>query len=296
MSMRKFTLSLSAVMIVGISLLSGCAVNSETASPTGTVAAAENSELAALVPSSLASKGVIAIGISPGSPPDEYKDSNGAIVGFDVDLFDAVAATLGLKTKYVESSFDNIIPGVAGGTYDIGVSSFTDTTEREATIDFVTYFNAGTQWASPTGKAVDPQNACGLKVAVLSGTLQDSSDLVAKSAACVAAGKPPIDKQAYDTQDQSVTAVRLGKADAVLADSPAIAYAVKKSDGELVLAGEIEDGAPFGYVLPKGSTLSPVFQQAVQALIDDGTYGEILAKWGLNDGALVTSDINGAKG
>src|SRR6185436_5466060 len=127
----------------------------------------------AKVPADLKDRGVIEVGISPGAAPSEFKNSAGDIIGLDPDLFTAIGAVLGLKVNYVDSKFDNIIPGVLGGKYDVGVSAFTDTFEREKTLDFVTYFNAGSAWATLAGKPVDPTDACGKSVAVLIGVFQE---------------------------------------------------------------------------------------------------------------------------
>jgi polar amino acid transport system substrate-binding protein len=281
--------------MAGSMALSGCAKNNEGSStPTGSVSVAAQKDLSTLVPAAIKAKGVITIGIDPTYAPNEYKDSAGKIIGFDVDLMDAIAGKLGLKTSYAESTFDNIIPGITGGKYDIGVSSFTDNKTREKTVDFVTYFNAGSQWASPAGKTVDPDNACGLKVAVQTGTIQDTDDEPARSKKCVAAGKKPIVKLKYDKQDDATTAVILGKADAFIADSPITAYGVKQSGGKLQLAGKIYDAAPYGYPMKKGSELPKAVQAALQALIGDGTYKTICAKWGNDAGEITESKINGA--
>jgi polar amino acid transport system substrate-binding protein len=279
--------------------LTGCAKNNEgSTAPTGSVSSVSAAQdLTALVPADIKSKGVITVGIDPTYAPNEYKNSSGKIVGFDVDLMDAIAQKLGLKTTYVESTFDNIIPGITAPTpkYDIGVSSFTDNKTREKTVDFVTYFNAGSQWASLTTKKVDPDNACGLKVAVQTGTIQDNDDVPARSKKCVAAGKPAIDKQRYSKQADATTAVILGKADAFVADSPVTAYGVKTSNGKLALAGDIYDAAPYGYPMKKGSPLVTPIQKALQALMDDGTYKQICAKWGNDAGEITQAKINDAK-
>jgi polar amino acid transport system substrate-binding protein len=70
-------------------------------------------------------------------------------------------------------SFDSIILGVGSGKYDIGVSSFTINDERKAA-NMISYFKAGTQWVTQKGnpKKVDPNNACGLNIAVQKGTVQ----------------------------------------------------------------------------------------------------------------------------
>ena len=150
----------------------------------------------------------------------------GKIVGFDVDLMDAVATVLGLTPQYTEAAFDKIIPAIQAGTYNVGMSSFTDNKEREKTVDFVTYFSAGIQWAAPAGKTVDPNNACGLKVAVQSTTVEDTDEIPAKSKACTSAGKPAINKLKFDRQDDATNALVLGKVDAMSADSPVTASTI----------------------------------------------------------------------
>ncbi len=103
------------------------------------------------------------------------------------------------------------------------MSSFTDTKEREQTVDFVTYFSAGILWAQRPGTPVDPNNACGKKVAVQATTTEETDELPAKSKACTDAGKPAIEIIKFDGQDAATNAVVLGQADAMSADSPVTA-------------------------------------------------------------------------
>jgi polar amino acid transport system substrate-binding protein len=174
------------------------------------------------------------------------------------------------------------------------MSSFTDTKVREKTVDFVDYFNAGILWAEPAGKTVDPNNACGLTVSVQSTTTEQQDELPKKSKACTSAGKKAIKILAYENQDDATNAVVLGKANAMSADSPVTAYAIKQSGGKLAQAGNIMEAAPYGWPIAKGSTLSQAMQKAFQSLIDNGTYGQICQKWGVQSGEIKTSQINGA--
>src|SRR5947208_3482879 len=137
-----------------------------------------------------------------------------ALAGFDVDLFNAVAGKLALKTEWKTADFDDIIPGVAAGRYHLGVSSFTIRPDREEQVTMVSYFAAGTQWAARPGVAIDPDDACGKRVAVQSSTLQ-VNDLATRSAACTAAGKPAIQADEYLKQADLATAVSSGKDDAL---------------------------------------------------------------------------------
>ena len=278
--------------------LSACANNSDSDGAAGSSSSAsveQDKDLAAMVPAEIAKRGTIKVGTDPTYAPNEFKDDNDKIVGFDVDLFNAVSEKLGLKAEYNASIFDNIIPGVQGGSYDVGVSSFTDNAEREQVVDMVTYLEAGTQWARAAGGDVEPDKACGHKVAVQTGTVQ-VDDLTARSKACTTAGDKAIDILQFDDQGAASNAVVVGQAEAVLADSPIVAYAVQQSNDQLELVGDVYDAAPYAYVVPKGSELGKALQGAVQSLIDDGTYADILKKWLLEGGAVDTSEINGASG
>jgi polar amino acid transport system substrate-binding protein len=283
------------VAIAAALALSGCVNNSGPAAPTAPIQpGAKDAALAALLPAAIKSAGVIQVGVDATYAPNEYKDANGNAIGWDIDLFNAVATKLGVTATYNIAGFDTIIPNITGGKYDVGVSSFTDTVAREKQVNFVNYYSAGILWASATGKTVDPSNACGLKVAVETGTTEQQDEVPAKSAACVTAGKKPIQILQFDGQDQATNAVVLGQADAMSADSPITDYAIAKSGGKLQAAGKTTDVAPYGIAVDKASTLDVPIQKALQALVADGTYKKILDKWGVADGALTTITINAA--
>ncbi|WP_234938115.1 ABC transporter substrate-binding protein [Mycolicibacterium lutetiense] len=224
----------------------------------------------------------------------EFKDPGGQIIGFDVDLMNAIAATLGLTPEYRASLFDKIIPSVQGGNYNVGMSSFTDSKKREEQVDFVTYFSAGSAWAQKVGAGINPEDACGMKVAVQTATVQDTEEMPARSKKCAESGKPAINVVKFDDQTAATSAVMLGQADAMSADSPVTAYAIKQSNGKLEAAGEIFDSAPYGWAVQKGSPLAASLQQALQHLIDNGVYKQVAANWGAENGMIDKPVINGA--
>ncbi len=295
----------STAVFVGLALssslaLAGCADNStKTSTPTtsATVGALSKDQTAAdLLPASIKTAGKLVVGINVPYAPNEYKDPSGKIIGWEVEFLNAVATKLGVTATLQESSFDNIIPSVKGGKYNLGMSSFTDNKTREAQVDFVNYYSAGFQWAAPAGKTVDPDKACGLKVAVQTGTTEQTDDLPSKSKACTTAGKKAITIIKIDSQDAVNQAVILGQADAFDADSPITQYAVKQSKGKLQLAGEIYGAAPYGLVVAKDAgTLKQALQKAIQSMIGDGTYKQILDKWGVGAGAITQATVNGAQ-
>ncbi|WP_344364477.1 ABC transporter substrate-binding protein [Arthrobacter humicola] len=257
----------------------------------------KNDAIAASLPEKMKSSGVLNVGMANNYPPNEFKDDNGAPAGWSVDLTNALGKVMGLKVNFDIGTFDNILPAVKAGKDDMGMSSFSDTLEREKQVDFVNYYSAGIQWAAPKGKTVDPNNACGLKVAVQATTYEDTHEVPAKSKACTDAGKPAITIFKYDAQDQATNALVVGQVDAMSADSPVTLYAISKTKDKLQTAGDAFEVAPYGIPVAKGSEFTPVLQKALQALIDDGTYNKILTKWGVEAGGIKTAALNvAAKG
>ena len=291
--------SVVALVVAGLAL-AGCGGGGDSGDKAAATSSPKTKQsvdkaLAAQVPAAIKSDGTIKIGTDATYAPNEFLDPNGKkVVGFDVDVFDAVAQKLGLKTNWTPAPFDAIIPGVDSGKYEIGVSSFTINPERKQTVNMVSYFNAGTQWAAKKGNPtkISPDAACGHKVAVQRGTVQ-VDDITARSKKCTSSGKKAIGIDQYQGQDQATASVVSGKDDAMLADSPVAAYAVKQTSGQLETLGDIYDSAPYGYVVPKDQTdFAKALSGAVQAVIDDGTYQKILTKWGVEQGAIATSKVN----
>ena len=276
--------------------LSGCAADSGSkgAAKQAPVVVSKVDEIAAGLPVEYREAGALTVGVYLPYPPNEFKDAKGELTGFDVDLMNAVATTLGLDVEYKELDFDKIIPSVASGALDVGMSSITDTKEREKVVDFVTYFNGGTLWAQRPGSEIDPKNACGKRVATRALTIHAKKELPAASEACVEAGKHPIKVLEYIDQDALSNAVVIGKVDAMTADFPATAYAIKQSDDKLEAAGPIFDIAPYGWPVKKDSLLGQSLLKALESVIKSGAYQQIAAKWGLSSGMLDKPVINGA--
>ncbi|QKT07118.1 ABC transporter substrate-binding protein [Gordonia sp. X0973] len=281
----------AVLMFVG-----GC-TNDESALDTKpiTVPVSVQPDIAALVPSSIRDGGVLIVGTNVPYQPNEFKNRNGEIIGYDIDVTRALAQVLGLRVRFVESEFAKIIPAIQAGTFHMGISAFTDTVERQKQVDFVDYFTAGIRWARRTGTDITPETACGHRVSVKAATVQFTEEVPAKSAACVKRGEKPIRMVKFENQDATVNAVLLGQADALSADSPVTEYAVKKTDGQLETVGPTFDSAPYGMPVAKGSALGPALRDALQYLIDHGYYGRISHHWGVAAGMIHTSVINGAK-
>jgi polar amino acid transport system substrate-binding protein len=298
---RSLTRRAAAVAAAAL-VLAGCgdsaedsAGGSSAGSETPLPSVSADDALAAKVPESIASDGVLSVGSDTTYAPSEFLDEDGeTIIGFDVDLFGLVAQKLGLKAEFETAPFDSIIAGVGSGKYETGVSSFTINPERLQQANMISYYSAGTQWSTKKGNPdkVDPDDACGLRIAVQKATVQ-VDDITARSEKCEAAGKEPITIDQYEGQDEATSAVVSGKDVAGLADSPVMAYAVSQTNGQLELLGDIYDAAPYGYVVAKDQTeFAQAIADAVKALIDDGSYQKVLEKWGVEDGAIDDPTVN----
>ena len=249
------------------------------------------------MPAAIKSKGTLTVASEAQYAPNEFIAPDGhTIIGMDADLMNALGEVLGLKVKLVNSNFETIIPGLAAGRYDVGASSFTDTKEREKTVDFVDYYTAGISfYAKSTGNpgVNGVADLCGKKVAVEKGTTQQA-DSEAQNAKCKNAGKPGVTTLTFPDQNGANLALSSGRAQVGMADSPVAAYQVKQSGGKFKLVGTPYGTAPYGIAIPKKSGLAPAVLVAMKGLVADGTYGKILTKWGIQSGAITTPVINGA--
>jgi polar amino acid transport system substrate-binding protein len=242
----------------------------------------------------VAADGKLVFGTDASYPPNEFTGPDGTtIIGMDVDLGTAVAQKLGLTAEFQNSAFPGIIPGIQGGKYELGMSSFSVNPERVQTVDMVSYYTAGTSLAvkagNPDGITLD--NLCGKAVGVQAGTVQ-VEDIAARTKACTDTGKPAIQVTELQAQTDVTLALTSNRIVAMLADSPVAAYAVTTTQGAVEVVGEPYATSPYGVVLKKAQGDYPkAVQGAIQALITDGTYKAILDKWNVANGAISTSEI-----
>ena len=293
-------LAVVAALAAASALLAACGSSSSSTSSSSTTSTTASggadAAIAATVPAAVKSGG-LKVAADASYAPNEFVAKDGkTVVGMDADLAKAIAAVLGVKTTIVNAGFDSIIPGLSAGKYNVGMSSFTDTKEREKTVDFVTYFSAGTSFyvKASGGAAINGlADLCGKKVAVEKGTTQ-ADDAAAQSKKCTTAGKPAVTVLVFPDQNGANLALSSGRAEVVMADSPVAAYAVKQSNGQFKLSGTTYGTAPYGIAIPKNSGLAKPVLAAVTKLIADGQYKKILTTWGVQDGAITTPVINGA--
>jgi polar amino acid transport system substrate-binding protein len=277
----------------------GCGSSSTSSSTTATTSGASgaNAAVAAQVPAAIKSKGTLTVAADASYAPNEFIATDGhTVIGMDADLAQALAREMGLKATLVNATFATIIPGIASGKYDIGASSFTDTKEREKTVDFVDYFTAGTAFYAKTSSNPGVNSLadlCGKSVAVEKGTTQQE-DATKQSGTCTKEGKKAVSVLVFNDQNGANLALSSGRAELGMSDSPVAAYQVKQSNGQFKLVGQTYGTAPYGLAIPKKSGMTTPVLEALKALISNGTYTQILTKWGVQAGAITTPKVNGA--
>jgi polar amino acid transport system substrate-binding protein len=300
---RRAQKPLFATVVFSIIALvaAGCGNGTETSTDTSPTPAASPSgavsAIAARVPGSVKTNGTLTVAADATYAPNEFIGADGhTVVGLDADLAKALGQVLGLKVNVINATFATIIPGLASGKYDLGISSFTDTKEREKTVDFVTYFVAGTSFyvksdGGPNIRSL--ADLCGRTVAVEQGTTQQA-DAQAQAEKCKSAGKPGMTVQVFNDQNAVNLALSSGRAQVAMADSPVAAYQVKQSNGTFKVTGSPYGTAPYGIAIPKNNGMADPILAAVKHLMSDGTYTKILGKWGVQGGAISNPAINAA--
>ena len=306
--MHKKTIFTMLTVASAATALTACADPTTTTSAGSTTAATASSatsydvssiptvdEIAALVPDDVKKRGILRNGASTGYAPAEYMDTDGQTpIGYDIVINKALAQVMGLnsgETKH--SEFPTIIPAL-GTKFDVGISSFTITTEREQQVNMVSYLNVGSAWGVATGnpKNFNPSDPCGTTIAVQTGTAQE--DYAATlSDECVAAGKGKITVMPHELQTDIATKLIGGQYDATLADSTVIGYTSTQSGGKIEQIGETFESAPQGVAIAKDDAqLTEAVQKAIQYLMDNGYLTDILATYGAENAALTTAELN----
>lgn len=214
--------------------------------------------------------------------PEEYVEA-GEVKGWSVEMTTMMSQKLGVPFEYHPSGFDSIIPSLENGRYDLAVASLGVTPERLASLDFVPLQKEGTAFAWKKGSdeaAVSSvEEVCGMSVAVLTGAWEYDYLTEHNPEIC---GDNPMDIQQFKDQPSAELAVSSGRVDLVAAGSGKLGYAAQQS-GQLEVGDFIVDAVYNGLGVPKGSALGPVLRDALQSMIDDGSYAEIRAEWGASE-------------
>jgi polar amino acid transport system substrate-binding protein len=242
----------------------------------------------------LITPGVLTVGSDTTYPPQEYIDSTtNKAVGFDVDLISAIAQRMGLQAHIVTTKFDTILDDLASRRFDVVISAVSITPERQKKVDFVPYVTAGESLLVQKGNPQNIQSTddlCGLSVGVQSGTLEQGV-LQSSSDNCGEQDKPAITIVALQDQTAVIQLLAQNRVEATFQDSPVTDYFVQKNPDQFAAGGPVVFSGPEGIVVRKNdASMLNAIQTAFNQVKADGTYHQLLLKWGLTNAQLAMLD------
>jgi polar amino acid transport system substrate-binding protein len=220
-------------------------------------------------------------------PPAESLQGNRA-VGYDVEIADAVAKTLGKSAEIKTTGFDVIIASLLAKKCDAIVSSLTDNAERRKQVDFADYVTVGESLMVKKG---NPEHVNGLaslsgKNVAVEASTTEKADLEAQNKLFDKQHKPKITIKVYPGDTTAAAALLTGKVSAYFSDATPVLYYIKQSGGKFETGGPQIKTAPEGIATRKGDPLGGQIKSAIKKLYANGTIPKILAKWGVGQFAL----------
>ncbi|WP_327097549.1 ABC transporter substrate-binding protein [Nocardia vinacea] len=253
----------------------------------------------ALLPASYKDKGELEVAMDLHYPPTTFlADDNTTPIGLNPDVARLVAKKLGLGLKFVNTSFDTIIPGIDGGRYDFTATSMAPTPERLKVLDMIDYFNSGVSVAVAPGNplGLSNDNLCGKNIAVTKGSNAQLKHLPNVSEwTCVSQGKPAINGITLPNVQEALTQLASKRVDGVFYDTVALVWAQKQQPKALnVLTPQVDTRSEHNVTiaLKKGSPLTPALQAAVQSVLNSPEYQKSLSNWGISSGAVSDAKLN----
>jgi polar amino acid transport system substrate-binding protein len=245
----------------------------------------------------VAGKGTLTAAIVPNYPPFEYKDpATDELTGFDVDLGVALAAKMGVKLKWEETSFDQMMNALTTHRVDVILSGMTDLPTRREAVNFLDYIKTGPQFytlKARGGEFASMDAVCGKRVGSSRRTSFPDDTKNWSDEHCVKAGKPAIVVVGTDGSADARLQLRQGRLDAAVQGGETLPY-----QNTLEKDAYAPIGQPFlsqytAIGMAKNSpALNEALTQAFGKLIADGTYTKILTKWGLQEHAVSKVIVN----
>ncbi|MFF7641104.1 transporter substrate-binding domain-containing protein [Streptomyces canus] len=299
--MVRVRLAAAIAAVTAGTLLTACSGASDTSTKqtAATATVARDARAAKLLPARFKSGIDVASGVYA---PMEMLDSQQKFTGFDYDLGQALAAKLGVSFNFTNQAFDSIIPSLQSGKHDIIMYGMNDTPERQKSLYFVDYFHAGmdilVKKRNPE-KIGNVLDLCGKSVAVAKATTQ--ADLMrSQASACKAAGKSPITVVELPSEGDALVAVRAGKATADVLDAAVAEYNARTAGNGKEFDVVRDPAHPTGYapvytgigVLRKDHDLVLALKSALDSLVEDGTYRQLLKKYGLTSYGVTSAKVN----
>jgi ABC-type amino acid transport substrate-binding protein len=274
----------TAAMVLLVPLaLSACGGGDEDSSAAST---AENEEIAALVPEAIAERGTLRVAVPDGSAPLASVNDAGEAEGMDVDMANAIGGLMGLDVEITAGTFDSQIPGLQSGKFDIAMGEYYITPERLESVDFVSAWRDYSSFATRKDDTFEPQTAqelCGRTVGVMKGSAEEASVTDFNDAEC----DDPMEVASFPDQAASFLALDSERIDAVVTGRGPLEAAAASND-TFKISGEM-GGGPTAIAVARNESTEEMLEAltaAVDELIADGTYEEILTEWKTDYGAV----------
>jgi len=217
----------------------------------------------------------LVVGSSATYPPFAYETPARQIVGFDVDVIQAVAQKAGLTLRVVNTPFTGIFASLDNGDLDLVISGVTITDRRRQSYDFTApYFEARQLIAVPAASPVRTlQDLTGKKVGVVTGSTAD--DVASRRF-----GKTSPNIRRFDTTPLIIAELVAGGVDAAIGDNGVIAHRVQEHKGLKTVDDPAFPKEYFGIVVKKGNTaLRDRLNAGLAAVVADGTYARLYRTW-----------------
>jgi len=249
------------------------------------------------LPERIAKTKVIKIAVNAIYPPMEFKDPETAkLIGFDVDLGNALAKELGVTLEWQESAFEQLLPSLATGRVDMILSGLSDRPARREASDFIDYLNSGVQFyvlASNAGVS-KPIDLCGKTVGTSRSTSFPAEIKTWSDANCVAVGKPPITVEGTSDNAAARAQLKQGRFEGGAQGSETVPYVMSQEAGVYKAIGTPFGGLQQGIAFTKADAqLRDAVLAAFKKLLANGTYTAIIAKWNLQSSAVKQAAVNG---
>lgn len=249
------------------------------------------------LPEAIRQAGALNASVNAIYPPMEYKDpTSGQLTGLDVELGEALAKRLGVRIVWSESAFEQLMPSLQTGRADLIISGLTDRVSRHEVADFVDYLKTGAQFYVQAGSAAKSEtDLCGKRVGTSRSTSFPAQIAAWSKAHCESMGKPAIEVVNAESTVDARSQLRQGRIDAAVQGSETIPYAFANEPNTYRVLGAPFTSGYQGVAIKKGETaLRDAVADALRALIADGSYKAILAKYNLQGNAMAEPVINGA--
>ncbi|MGJ5007486.1 ABC transporter substrate-binding protein [Bradyrhizobium oligotrophicum] len=256
-------------------------------------AAVAGTALAAELPAEIKQNG-LRIAVVPNYPPMEFKDpATSTLTGFDVELGEALAKKLGVKAVWQETSFDQLMPGLATQRFDIILTGMTDYKSRQDTATFIDYLRSGPRFfvqASRAAELKQPTALCGRKVGASRRTKFPDQIAAWSEKNC---GSSPIQFVGTEGSADARTQLKQGRIDAAVQGNETLPYIMDLEPNAYAPVGEMIALQYTGLATPvKADELRGALHAALEGLIADGSYKALLAKWKLSDNGIEKVLIN----